>query len=83
MVNIAEIGTKVMSGLNYSSLTKYANNPKQFEATLKNLKALKMPEPPKADVFILATKDKPVLDIPKTFAKEPPLWKKVIGKIFG
>ena len=83
MVNIAKIGTKAMSGLNYSSLSKYANNPKQFDATLKNLKALKMPEAPKADVVNLATKDKLVLDIPKTFAKEPPLWKKIIGKVFG
>lgn len=83
MVNIAKITTKAMSEIKCGSLTKYANNPKQFDATLKNLKALKMPEAPKADVFNLATKDKPVLDIPKTFAKEPPLWKKVIGKIFG
>ncbi len=30
MANIGKIGTKVMSGLNHASLSKYANNPEIY-----------------------------------------------------
>ena len=73
MANVEKSGPKAMSEPKSVLLSKYANNPAQFDTTFKDLKALKMKEAPKADVFDkLVTKDKLVLDIPKKFAKEPP-----------
>ncbi len=83
MVNIAKIGTQAMSKLKSGSLAKYANNPKQFNPTLGNLKALKMHEPPKADVVNFKVTGEVLKEIAPKLAKEPPVWKKVIGKIFG
>ena len=92
MVNIAKFGTKAMSGVNCESLIKYAKTPKQFsEALGKDLLKAKLHEAPKLDTFIGALDAKKVSEplteispkLAKKLAKKPPLWKLVIGKIFG
>lgn len=88
MVNFAKIGTKAMSGLNYSSLSKYANNPKVYikdtQHILKESKVLNADKFERLANEINVTKEKyPISEIPLLKAKKLPLWKRVIGKIFG
>ena len=85
MANIGKIGTKVMAEAKGNLLTKFAKTPEQFSEVLK--KDLKMKEPPKLDEFkklVTINEAKESLkNIAPKLAKEPPLWKKVIGKVFG
>lgn len=85
MANIGKIATKAMAEVKGASLKKYAKTPEQFSAALKN--EIKMKEPPKLDEFkklVTSNEAKESLkNIAPKLAKEPPLWKKVIGKIFG
>lgn len=85
MANIGKIATKAMAGFERTSLTKCVKTPEQFGALLE--KDLKMKEPPKLDEFkklVTSNEAKESLkNIAPKLAKEPPLWKKVIGKIFG
>ena len=85
MANIGKIATKAMAEVKGASLTKYAKTPEQFSAVLK--KDLKMKEPPKLDEFKkLVNIEEAKVSLKKIapkLAKEPLLWKKVIGKIFG
>ena len=85
MANIGKIATKAMAGFERTSLTKCVKTPEQFSAALKN--EIKMKEPPKLDEFKkLVNIEEAKVSLKKIapkLAKEPPLWKKVIGKIFG
>lgn len=82
MANIGKIATKVTPEL---FRVAPAKTPEQFSAVLK--KDLKMKEPPKLDEFkklVTSNEAKESLkNIAPKLAREPPLWKKVIGKIFG
>lgn len=85
MANIGKIATKAMAEVNGGLLTKYAKTQEQFSAALK--KELKMKEPPELDEFkkLVASNEvkESLKNIAPKLAEEPPLWKKVIGKIFG
>lgn len=85
MANIGKIATKAIVEVKGDLLTKCAKTPEQFSAVLK--KDLKMKEPPKLDEFKkVVTINEAKVSLKKIapkLAKEPPLWKKVIGKIFG
>ena len=90
MVNIAKFGTKAMSGVNYKALIKYANTPKQFSEALGKdlLKAKSKYRPSEVDAFVKGVSDSikvggALEEISPKLAKKPPLWKWVIGKIFG
>ena len=82
MANIGKIATKVTPELFRVAPAKTLE---QFGAVLK--KDVKMKEPPKLDEFkklVNSNEAKESLkNIAPKLAKEPPLWKKVIGKIFG
>lgn len=82
MANIGKIATKVTPELFRVAPAKTLE---QFSAALKN--EIKMKEPPKLDEFkklVTSNEAKESLkNIAPKLAKEPPLWKKVIGKIFG
>lgn len=82
MANIGKIATKATSEL---FRVAPAKTPEQFSAALKN--EIKMKEPPKLDEFkklVTGNEAKESLkNIAPKLAKEPPLWKKVIEKIFG
>lgn len=85
MVNIAKFGTKAMSGVNRESLIKYANTPELFSvAPGKYLKSIT----PEVDAYVKGASDSikvggALEEISPKLAKKPPLWKLVIGKIFG
>ena len=82
MANIEKISKKATPEL---FRVAPAKTPEQFSAALKN--EIKMKEPPKLDEFkkLVTIKDakESLKNIAPKLAKEPPLWKKVIGKIFG
>ena len=82
MANIGKIATKVTPELFRVAPAKTLE---QFSAVLK--KDVKMKEPPKLDEFKkLVNIEEAKVSLKKIapkLAKEPPLWKKVIGKIFG
>ena len=82
MANIGKITTKATSDL-FS--VEYAKTTERFSAALRN--ELKVKDLPKLDEFKkLVTSneaEESLKNIAPKLAKEPPLWKKVIGKIFG
>ena len=85
MANIGQIGTKVMAGFDRISLAKYANDPKIFTANKE--KILNTDKFERLANEINATKEKypkfELPEFPELKAPKAPLWKKVIGKIFG
>ena len=88
MVNIAKFGTKAMSGVNCESLIKCAKTPKQFSKALgKDLLKAKSATP-EVDAYVKGVSNSikvggALEEISPKLAKKPPLWKLVIGKIFG
>ena len=82
MVNIGKIGTKAMSGLNHGSLTKYYAT--DMQRILKKAKAFNADKFERLASEMNATKEKfPITEIPELKAAKLPLWKRVLGKIFG
>ena len=88
MANIGKIGTKVMSELNHASLSKYANNPeiyiKDTQHLLKKAKVLNSDKFERLANEINATKEKyPISELQELKVQKAPLWKWILGKIFG
>ena len=88
MVNIAKYGNKVFSHVDPNSVAKYAKKMPELNVDMQRI--LKPVKVHNADKFerlaseIKATKEKlPLEEIPLLEAKKPPLWKWVLGKIFG
>lgn len=88
MVNIAKYGNKVFSHLDSNSVAKYAKKMPELNVDMQRI--LKPVKVHNADKFerlasdIKATKEKlPFAEIPLLEAKKAPLWKWVLGKIFG
>lgn len=88
MVNIAKCANKVFSHVDSNSVAKYAK--KMPELNVDMQRCLKAAKVHSADKFerlasdIKATKEKlPFAEIPLLEAKKAPLWKWVLGKIFG
>ena len=88
MVNIAKCANKVFSHVDPNSVAKYAKKMPELNVDMQRI--LKKAKVHSADKFerlaseIKATKEKlPLEEIPLLEAKKPPLWKLVLGKIFG
>lgn len=84
MVNI----NKVFSHVDSNLVTKYVNKKPELNVDMQRI--LKAAKVHKADKFerlaseMNATKEKfPLAEIPLLEAKKAPLWKWVLGKIFG
>ena len=82
MANIGKIGTKVMAGFDRISLAKYANDPKIFTANKE--KILNTDKFERLANEINATKEKyPISELQELKVQKAPLWKWILGKIFG
>ena len=88
MVNIAKCANKVFSHVDSNSVAKYAKKMPELNVDMQRI--LKKAKVLNADKFERATrelkamrKELPLAEIPLLEAKKAPLWKWVLGKIFG
>lgn len=81
-------GTKIMSGVNRESLIKYANTPELFSVAPGKYLLKAKSITPEVDAYVKGVSNSIKVDgalekLSPKLAKKPPLWKLVIGKIFG
>ena len=88
MVNIAKCANKVFSHVDPNSVAKYAKKMPELnvdmQSILKTAKVLNADKVEKATRELKAIKKEfSLADLPLVETKKAPLWKRVLGKIFG